>query len=99
MNEYSSLIQSAPAMLVEFYATWCPHCRHMMPIVADIRQLLGDTMPIYQFDIDKNQEYADEAGVESVPTFVIYRNGEAVWRHSGEIDGNTLLKTIQEYMA
>ena len=99
MDDYKSLITGAPTVLVEFYASWCPHCQRMMPVVEDIRELLGDTVPIFQFDIDESRDMADEAGVESIPTFIIYRAGNAVWRHSGEIDGNTLLQKIQQFGA
>lgn len=97
MNEYESLVSSSPTVVVEFYATWCPHCRRMMPVVADIRELIGQTVPIYQLDIDQNQAAADVAGAESVPTFIVYSNGKAVWRHSGEMDGNELLQKIQQF--
>lgn len=97
MNEYESLVSSSPTVVVEFYATWCPHCRRMMPVVADIRELIGQTVPIYQLDIDQNQAAADIAGAESVPTFIVYSNGKAVWRHSGEMDGNELLQKIQQF--
>lgn len=99
MNDYESLVGSAPTVLVEFYASWCPHCRRMMPVVADIRELIGQTVPIYQLDIDQNQEAAEAAGAESVPTFIIYRDGKAVWRHSGEMEGNDLLQKIQQFAA
>lgn len=97
MNEYESLVSSSPTVVVEFYATWCPHCRRMMPVVADIRELIGQTVPIYQLDIDQNQAAADITGAESVPTFIVYSNGKAVWRHSGEMDGNELLQKIQQF--
>lgn len=99
MNEYESLVSSSPTVVVEFYATWCPHCRRMMPIVADIRELIGQTVPIYQLDIDQNQAAADIAGAESVPTFIVYSNGKAMWRHSGEMDGNELLQKIQQFVS
>lgn len=99
MNDYDSLIKSAPTVFVEFYASWCPHCQHMMPIIADIRELIGKTVPIYQFDIDKNQAEAEAAGADSIPTFIIYHEGKPVWRHSGEMDGNELLRKIQQYAA
>lgn len=97
MDDYNSLINSATTVLVEFYASWCPHCQRMMPVVENIRELLGDSVPVFQFDIDESRDMADEAKVESIPTFIVYRNGEQMWRYSGEIDGNTLLQKIEQY--
>lgn len=92
---YSEAINSSNVVLVEFFATWCPHCRKMMPIVEQIKELLENRMPVFQLDIDKNSTLADEQGVKSVPTFLIYKNGEVVWHHSGEIEGDSLLKKIE----
>lgn len=94
---YSQAISEAPVVLVEFFATWCPHCQRMMPIVAQIKELLGTSVPVIQLDIDQNQATASENGVSGVPTFIIYKNGQEVWRHSGEIDGNDLLAKVQSY--
>lgn len=98
MNDYTSLINSAPLVMVEFYATWCSHCMHMMPVVAQLRELIGDNARIYQLDIDKNEDTASEAGVEATPTFIIYRDGIPVWRHAGELAGNIMLQKLQEFM-
>lgn len=94
---YSEMIDEAPVVLVEFFATWCPHCQKMMPIVAQVKELLGDGTPVYQLDIDKNQAIASQNSVDGVPTFIIYKDGKEVWRHSGEIDGNDLLAKVQSY--
>ena len=98
MNDYQSLISESKVVLVEFYASWCPHCRRMMPIVDDIKELLGSRVPVYQFDIDENSELADRVGADTVPTFIIYRDGEEAWRYSGEIDGNALYSKIECFM-
>lgn len=95
---YSQAISSTPVVLVEFYATWCPHCQRMMPVIEQIKELLAGSVNIYQLDIDKNQELADTEKVNSTPTFIIYRDGKAVWRESGEMDGQVLLDKIQSYM-
>ena len=95
---YNELINSNPVVLVEFYASWCPHCQRMMPIVEQVKQLLGDSAPVYQFDIDENQSLASENGVESIPTFIIYRNGSEVWRQSGEIEGDMLYSKVEAYL-
>ncbi|MCM1521545.1 MAG: thioredoxin family protein [Muribaculaceae bacterium] len=95
---YSELISQPGTLLVEFYATWCPHCQRMMPIVAQVRELLDGRAEVVQLDIDKNQEAANEAGAESIPTFIVYRNGQEKWRHSGEIDGEVLLSKVEAYL-
>ncbi len=92
---YSQLISSKPVVLVEFFATWCPHCQKMMPIVAQVKELLEGSVEVYQLDIDKNDEAADEANVTSVPTFLLYKNGKEVWRQSGEMEAHVLLSKIQ----
>ncbi|MEZ3589448.1 MAG: thioredoxin family protein [Muribaculaceae bacterium] len=94
--DYNQLINSNPVVLVEFYATWCPHCRRMMPVVDDVRQLVEGQAKIYQLDIDQNNDVADDAGVKSVPTFIVYRDGKEKWRSSGEIDGNVLYEKITQ---
>lgn len=92
---YTQLISSNQIVLVEFYATWCPHCRKMMPIVEQIKELLEGAVEVYQLDIDQNDEVAEEAGVSSVPTFLLYKNGREVWRQSGEMEAQVLLSKIQ----
>ncbi len=92
---YTQLISSKPVVLVEFFATWCPHCKRMMPIVEQIKELLAGSVEIYQLDIDQNDEAADEAEVTSVPTFLLYKDGKEVWRQSGEMEAQVLLSKIQ----
>lgn len=95
---YTEAINSTPVVLVEFYATWCPHCMRMMPVVEQIKELLAGSVDIYQLDLDKNEELADVEKIKSTPTFIIYRDGKAVWRKSGEMDGQILLDKIQSFL-
>ena len=96
--DYNEIISSSEVVLVEFYASWCPHCQRMMPIVEQIKELLAGTVNVYQFDIDENAGLAQSEGADSVPTFIIYKNGKEQWRESGEIDGQVLLSKIQSYL-
>lgn len=95
---YEDVIKSANVVLVEFYASWCPHCQKMMPIVAEIKELLEGKVSVFQFDIDENQATADAEKVNSIPTFIVYKNGVEQWRQSGEMDGSVLLSKIQSYI-
>ena len=97
--DYAQEIKSAPVVLVEFYATWCPHCQKMMPIVEDIKALLADDLKVLQFDIDKNEDLADQLKVQSLPTFLLYDDGKEVMRETGEMPAEVLLQKIQAAIA
>lgn len=94
----SRLSSEKGTVLVEFYATWCPHCRKMMPVVENVKSSLEGKVPVYQFDIDKEPALSDELKVEVVPTFMVFKDGEMVWKTSGEIDGNMLYSKAEENM-
>ena len=96
--DYKEIIKSSEVVMVEFFASWCPHCQRMMPIVAQIKELLQGQVNIYQFDIDEYAQLAQANGANSVPTFIIYKNGEEQWRESGEFDGQVLLSKIESYL-
>lgn len=84
-------------VLIEMYASWCPHCQKMMPVVAEVAELMNGRANVYQFDIDQHQQLASEFDVDGIPTFIIYKGGEEQWRSSGEMDGSVLLNKLQEY--
>lgn len=95
---YTELINSQKTVVVEFFATWCPHCQRMMPVVEQVKELVGDRARIVQLDIDENQDAAQDAYVQSVPTFIVYKDGKEVWRQSGEMEGDFLLSQIEKGM-
>lgn len=93
---YTEEINSSEYVLVEFYATWCPHCRKMMPIVSDIKTLLADNLKVLQYDIDQNEELANKENIQSLPTFLLYANGKEVMCETGEMPAEVLLQKIQD---
>lgn len=94
----SSQIDQKGTVLVEFFATWCGHCQRMAPIVEQVKELLAGKAEVVQLDIDQYQEAANEADVDATPTFILYKDGQEVWRHAGEIDGEVLLAKVQDAM-
>lgn len=98
MATYDQAIRSKSVVLVEFYATWCPHCQAMAPVVGEVSEILGDSAAVLQLDVDKNKEAADAEEVEATPTFILYKEGRQIWRHEGEIDGNALLQKVQSVL-
>ena len=75
------MASSAPAVLVEFYATWGSHCKAMTPVVEQLSEILEGSVKVVQLDIDSNQEAADTEEISGTPTFSLYQDGCQVWRH------------------
>lgn len=94
---YEETINSASLVLVEFYASWCPHCQRMMPVVADVKKKMAGKAEVFQYDVDKYEKLTDENGVESYPTFIIYKNGREVWRSAGEMPEAGLLEALRSF--
>lgn len=97
MNRYEETINSSKLVLVEFFATWCPHCQRMMPVVREAEEDLDGVAAVFQFDIDKNRDLAEGLGVETIPTFIVYKDGEEMWRRSGEIDLDELEQVVKSF--
>ena len=96
--DYNSIINSNNVVLVEFYATWCPHCKRMIPVMEEVKKLLGNRVPVYTIDIDENEKEAEDNKIETIPTFIVYHNGIQVWRHSGEIDKQDLIGHVESLL-
>lgn len=94
--DFKKAINSAPTVLVEFYASWCPHCQRMMPVVDEVKRQLGAEGAVVQYDIDRYSELAESQGVETIPTFIVYRNGQPSWRGVGEMTAEALESHLRE---
>lgn len=94
---YDDAIKSTQVVLVEFYASWCPHCQRMAHIVENIREQLKGKVDVYQYEIDDQQALADKENVRDIPTFIVYRDGNEMWRQSGEMTADDLMAHIRKY--
>lgn len=85
MNNFNELISGDIPVLVDFYATWCGPCKMMQPILEDLKKSLGDKVRIIKIDIENrsNIKVVQQFRVRSVPTLMIFKNGELKWRESG----------------
>ena len=61
--------------LVDFWAPWCGPCKALSPVLEEISSELGDQVNIYKVNVDENTELAQEHGVQSIPTILVYKNG------------------------
>ncbi|AIY13075.1 MULTISPECIES: thioredoxin family protein [Cellulophaga] len=98
MSKFGELIDSNAPVLLDFYAEWNEQSTSMHPVLRDVAAALGDKGKVIKIDVDKNKELSRALRVKGLPTLIIYKNGEMVWRQSGEQDANTLIGILNEYL-
>ena len=96
MEKFEELIQSEKPVLVDFFATWCGPCKAMHPVLEELKNEIGDAARIAKIDVDQHEELAARYRIQAVPTFIVFKKGEAVWRHSGVISGKDLKAVIEQ---
>jgi thioredoxin 1 len=98
METFNDIIKGDMPVLVDFYATWCGPCKMMTPIVEEVGQELQGNARVLKIDVDKNQTVADQYQVQAVPTLIIFKNGQVVWRKAGAIDKASLMSHVRQYV-
>lgn len=80
---FSQMIQSEQPVLVDFWATWCGPCQMLAPVVDALAQEAAGRFVVGKLDVDKNPETSMKYGIQSIPTLIIFKNGQEVDRLMG----------------
>ena len=96
MSKFGELIHAQVPVLIDFYTEWNDSSVLMHPVIRDVAAALGDKAKVIKIDVDKNQELAEALRIKGLPTLMIYKDVQMVWRQSGELDANTLITIIKE---
>lgn len=93
---HQQALETGNVVMAEFYASWCPHCQRMMPVVEEFKKANEGKVEVVQINIEEEASLADGYTVESIPTFILLRNGEPVWRQSGELSVERLQEALDK---
>ena len=98
MSNFKEIISESTPVLVDFFAEWCAPCRSMKPVLENLKNEMGEKVRILKIDVDKNGALADSYSIQSVPTFILFKKGEVVWRSSGARSMAELREVITKNM-
>lgn len=98
METFYDVVAGNQLVLVDFFATWCQPCKMMHPILKQVKDVLGNRIRIIKIDVDTHSALASKYQIQSVPTLMLFRKGEVLWRTSGVMQKAELLGTIDPFL-
>lgn len=98
VNFKEVVLESEKPVLVDFWATWCGPCRTIAPIIDEISDELTGKAIVGKVNVDDNSETPVEYGIRSIPTLLIFKNGEVVDRVVGAVPKDQIISKLNEQM-
>jgi thioredoxin 1 len=86
MGKFNEVINSGKTVLVDFSPEWCGPCKMMAPILKELASITNEDVKILKVDVDANKEAAMTFQVQSVPTLILFKNGQVKWRPGLDCD-------------
>lgn len=94
---FQEYIQQDKLVLVDFYADWCGPCQTMEPVIKSLKEKMGEALGIIKIDVDRNQKTAAFYQIRSIPTYLLFRKGDLLWRQSGIMTVHDLEHKVQQF--
>lgn len=98
MANFNEIINSPKPVLIDFSAEWCGPCKMMDPILKEVAGAMGDRVRIIKIDVDKNPAVAQKYQVMSVPTLMVFKNGQLLSRQSGVMQARPIIDMLNKML-
>jgi thioredoxin 1 len=97
LNDFQTLINSKKPVLVDFYADWCDPCKWLIPILDEVETKINGKGNILKINIEGNLILKTTYHIQSVPTLIIFKNANVLWRMNGFKTANELISIIEQF--
>ena len=94
-KELKQKISENDVLVVEFWASWCPPCKMMEPMIKDLAEEYKDNVEIVKINVDKNKNVSDDFGIMGVPTIIVFKDGKEMKRRVGAASKEQIVDFIE----
>ena len=98
LGEFEKILSENTLVMVDFFATWCGPCQMFSPIVEQVEDKYDGDLTVVKVDIDENPDIAEKYTIQSVPTTILFKNGEVVERVSGMLSLSQCSDLIEKHL-
>jgi|TARA_B110000238_G_scaffold99007_1_gene107767 thioredoxin 1 len=98
MSKFGELLDDNQPLLLVFFNNEIDESESLHPVLKDVAAAIGDKGKVIKIDADQNEKLSEALRIRVLPTLIIYKLGEMVWRQSGEQDANTLIALMQDHL-
>jgi len=97
-NFDAEVLKAELPVLVDFWAIWCVPCRMIAPIIEDLASEKKDKLKVVKLDVDHNPQTATKYGIRSIPTLLVFKNGQIVDKFLGAVPKSLLESKLSKHL-